>query len=360
MAEEQDESSKTEEPTPKRLRESREKGQIPTSREINSWFMIFALTLLVFGLAGSMMGGLSTLMTQFVERPHDVSLNMANFVEVLKDTAFTILLVLSLPLFLTVIAAFLSSVLQHGFLLAPEMIKPKLDKISPLQGLKRMFSLRSLTEFAKGILKLCIVGGIATAIMLPEMKDIGSFMAMDIDALMHRLQDLALILLAAVLAVMTVLAALDFAYQRFEHMKKLRMTKQELKDEYKQTEGDPIVKNRLRQLRQERARRRMMASVPSSDVVITNPTHYAVALKYDSENMAAPRMVAKGTDLVAKRIRDLANDNDVPIIENPPLARALHAGCEIDQEVPPEHYQAVAEVIGYVYRLKGKRLQQQG
>ena len=356
MAEEQDESSKTEEPTPKRLREAREKGQLPSSREVNSWFMIFALTLLIFGMAGSMMGGLSNLMTAFVEKPHEMLLNRGSLVSLIGDIAIVILIVMALPLIMTVLAAFFSSVLQNGLLLAPETIKPKLEKISPIAGLKRLFSIRSLTEFVKGLVKLAVVGAIGTAVVMPELNDIGAFMAMDIDALLIRLRDLALILLAAVLAVMTVIAALDLTYQRYEHMKKLRMTKQELKDEYKQTEGDPIVKSRLRQLRMERARRRMMAAVPTSDVVITNPTHFAVALKYDSDKMAAPRLVAKGADLVAKRIRDLANDNDVPIVENPPLARALFAGCELDQEVPPEHYQAVAEVIGYVYRLKGRKL----
>jgi flagellar biosynthetic protein FlhB len=196
---------------------------------------------------------------------------------------------------------------------------------------------------------------VAAALFWPVFGEAELYISLDAVALMDLLRDLSGRMLVGVLAVVSVIAALDYLYQRFEFTKSMRMSRQELKDELKQTEGDPHVKARLRQIRMERARRRMMAAVPDADVVITNPTHFAVALVYDMETMAAPRLVAKGTDRIALRIREVAEEHDVPVVENPPLARALHAGVELDAEVSPEHYKAVAEVIGYVMRLRGER-----
>jgi len=196
------------------------------------------------------------------------------------------------------------------------------------------------------------VGGVILVYMFAEFEDLPKFLTMEMGQVLVDLRDAMLVVLAAVLFVLAIIALLDLLYQRHEHNEQLKMSRQEGKDEYKQTEGDPLVKGRIRQIRMERARKRMMQAVPEADVVITNPTHFAVALKYEHEAMNAPILVAKGADLVAKRIRDLADENDVPIVENPPLARALYAGVELDEEIPQEHYQAVAEVIGYVMRLK--------
>ena len=356
MAEEQDDSQKTEDPTPKRLEETRKKGQVPNSREVASWFMILAFTLLVFTLIETAGVELSRVMRGFLEQGYAVSLDQGNLIDVLSDTSLEVALALLLPLSLPLAAAFCASVLQFGFLWAPESIAPKLEKISPVSGMKRLFSMRSVTEFLKGIIKIVIVGVVATIIMYPEVKNVTRFLDMELLALVQEIIDLSGMMLIVVLMMVTIIAGIDLVYQRYEHMKKLKMSRQEIKDEFKQTEGDPVVKNRIRQIRTERARKRMMAQVPKSDVIITNPTHFAVALSYDPVGGSAPRVMAKGADLVAKRIRDLANDNDIPIVENPPLARALFAGCEVDDEIPTEHYQAVAEVIGYVYRLKGKTM----
>jgi flagellar biosynthetic protein FlhB len=224
-----------------------------------------------------------------------------------------------------------------------------------MAGAKRLFSSRSLVEFAKGLLKLGIVGGVSWYLMRPEFDRLERFTGFDVMQMLAVLNDLSLRLMGAVLAVMTAIAGLDFFYQKFQLMKSLRMSREDMREEYKQQEGDPMIKGRLKQLRLERARRRMMAEVPKADVVITNPTHFAVALRYDQTAMAAPRVVAKGADLVAKRIRELAEEAKVPIVENPPLARALFATVELDQEVPPEHYKAVAKVISYVMALRGRR-----
>lgn len=233
-------------------------------------------------------------------------------------------------------------------------VKPSLDKISPLAGFKRLFSARSLLEFVKGLLKLGLVGTVVMAVVWPHRDDIPAMTGLPVPAALDHLHDTMLALLVAAVAVMTVIAAMDYAYQKYDHLKRLRMTKQEVRDEHKQTDGDPMIKARLRQIRADRARKRMMQAVPTADVVVTNPTHYAVALKYEMEKMNAPVMVAKGADLLAQRIRKVAEENDVTIVENPPLARALYASVEVDQEIPAEHYRAVAEVIGYVMRLKGK------
>ena len=223
------------------------------------------------------------------------------------------------------------------------------------KGFKRLFSLRAIIEFVKGLLKISIITVVLIAVLLPDFDDLGKLVIFDITATLAVLRDESLKLLAAVLFVLAIIAIADFVYQRWEHARNLRMTKQEVKDEFKQTEGDPQIKGKIRQLRSERARKRMMAAVPQADAVITNPTHYAVALSYNQETMQAPIVTAKGSDHLALRIRQIAEENDVPVVENPPLAQALYHGVDIDQEVPQQHYRAVAEVISYVFSLRGRR-----
>ena len=266
----------------------------------------------------------------------------------LLDTFVGVGKALALIVGLFVVAAIASSLVQHGFLFAPERIKPTLSKISPISGAKRLFSLRSLSELAKGVVKLLIVGGIAVAIIWPILSTLAIAPLSPISAGLDLLYGTVIKVLLGVVAALSVMALADTAYTRYEHIKKLRMTKEEVKDEHRQTEGDPHVKARLRAIRNERARQRMMQAVPNADVVITNPTHYAIALEYEAEAMAAPRVVAKGVDLLAQRIRDVATEHDVPLIENPPLARALYDGVDLGHEIKPEHYKAVAEIIAFV------------
>lgn len=355
MAEDQtDDSQKTEEPTQKRLDDAREKGQIATSREINNWFIILGATLILTMMGPSVATKIAAMLRTFVEQPHELRIDPGSFGHLFADVAVGAGLILLAPLGLMVVLAAASGLVQHGFLLAPEKIKPKFENISVAKGLKRLFSIRSLVEFVKGLLKIAIVGTVATLLVLPEIRDLDLLPTLEITDLLRRLSWLGVRLLGGVLAVVTIIAGLDFLFQKSQHMKQMRMSRQEIKDEFKQMEGDPTIKARLRQIRQERARRRMMAAVPESTVVVTNPTHYAVALKYELETMNAPVLVAKGADLIAQRIREIARENSVPVIENPPLARALFASCDIDQEIPGEHYKAVADIIGYVFRLQGK------
>ena len=354
MAEDQDPAQKTEEPTQKRIEESRRKGQVATSREVNHWFMILAATLLVTMMAPGMLGRIKDTMVKFIASPHDVTLDPGTVHAIAVGVIGDIGSILVVPAVILMALAVFGGLIQNGPLFAPELIKPKLEKISFSKGVKRLFSGRSLMEFTKGVLKLAIVATVATMVVMPEFDRLTQIPGYHISQLLAFLWELAGRMLIAVLAVMTVVAGIDFLYQKFEHGKKQRMSRQEIRDELKQTEGDPMIRARLRQIRMERARQRMMSAVPDAAVVITNPTHYAVALKYEQDDMDAPVLVAKGVDKMAERIRDVAEENEVPIVENAALARALYAGVKIDQEIPPEHYRVVAEIIGYVMRLKGR------
>jgi flagellar biosynthetic protein FlhB len=209
-------------------------------------------------------------------------------------------------------------------------------------------------EFGKGLIKMGLVGAAAVWVVLPATNGLDLLPGMSTEAMVGEIHSLLLHMTVAAAAVMTAVALLDYIHQRFQFLRSMRMSKQEVREEYKQTEGDPHIKGRIKQLRAERARKRMMAAVPTASVVITNPTHFAVALHYELEKVGAPRVVAKGADVIAQKIREVAKANNVPIVENPPLARVLYAAVDIDQEVPPEHYKAVAEVIGFVLRQQGK------
>ena len=260
---------------------------------------------------------------------------------------------IGLPLLVLVLAALAGNAVQHKMVWSLDPITPKASKISPLAGFKRLFSAQSLVNFVKGLLKLVIVSGVMFLITWPERDRLDSLMTMDPGMLMSTIRELALKLLAGVVAIMTIVAGLDFAWQRHSWYKRQRMSLKEIKDEYKQSEGDPMVRAKIRQVRSQRSRQRMMAQVPDATVVVTNPTHYAVALKYET-GMSAPICVAKGVDVVALRIREIAESNDIPIVENPPLARSLHAAVDLDGMIEPEHYKSVAEIIGYVMQTKAK------
>lgn len=349
-----DKSQKTEEPTQKKLDDSRKKGEIANSREVSHWFMILAATIIVALMAPSLSTDVKLVLQKFLAMPHAMPVEKGNIAMIIGDVAAEIGFIMIIPVILFLAAAFGSAVVQGGLIVAVERITPKLDRASPLAGMKRLFSLKSVVEFVKGIMKITIVGAVATMLVLPYFEGLEQLVMMEMTGAAAVLHSLVSRLLVGVLAVVTVIAVVDFLYQRFEHMKQMRMSHQEIKDEFKQTEGDPMIKGRLRQIRQERARQRMAAAVPEASVVITNPTHFAVALKYELDEMDAPVLLAKGQDFLALKIREIAEEHGIPIIENPPIARALYAGVEVDQEIPPEHFKAVAEIIGYVFRLKGK------
>lgn len=354
MSDEQDESSKTEDPTPKRLEESRRKGQVAMSRELNSWLMLFTATLLIMAMSGPIMRELMGLMRIYLEQAHVMPGVPGGFSIVLGDVFMDVMKILALPFLLLMIAAFLGPFLQIGPLFSTEVIKMDTSKISIVKGYSRLFSMRAIMEFLKGILKIALVGVVGTILIMPFFAGIEHMVGLPVPLMLDEMKILVIRMMAGTLIAFLMVAIADVVYQRMEYMKKLRMTKQELKDEYRQSEGDPMVKAKLRQLRAEKARQRMMANVPKADVVITNPTHFAVALQYDPDTMEAPLCLAKGVDDLALRIRTLAKESNVTVYQNPPLARVLYDTVEVDEAIPPEHYKAVAQVISFVFKQKGK------
>lgn len=356
MAEGDDDSQKTEEPTQKKLDETRKKGQVPLSREMNNWIMLLAGTIVISGYGGYFVGQVGIILKNIIEVSAftDLSGREGAFSELMTMIVLDVFKLIA-PIFLFLaIAAFLAPFVQIGPLFAPEAIKVSLDKISPIQGFTRIFSLRSFMEFIKGLIKIALITSVASMILYPYMNGIDHFMQLEPIDVLREILAIFLRMMTGILSVFFIVAALDVLYQRYEHLKKMRMSQQEIKDEYKQAEGDPHIKGRLRQLRMQKAQQRMMTNVPEADVIITNPTHYAVALKYKPESMDAPVMVAKGVDDVAMRIREVAKEHDIAIYEAPPLARALFDTMEIDDIIPEEHFKAVAKVISYVFKLKGK------
>jgi flagellar biosynthesis protein FlhB len=257
----------------------------------------------------------------------------------------------ALPFLVLTLAALAGNIVQHRLTWSFETLKPKLSKISPAGGLKRIFSKQSLANLGKGLVKVVLVGSVLIALMWPERGRLEALTQSDLSVILPLSLSLTLKLLGAVVAMLAVVAAADYLFQYRQWHERQRMSLRELKEEFKQTEGDPAIKGKMKQVRQVRMRRRMIAAVPKAAVVITNPTHYAVALEYE-RGMDAPVCVAKGVDAMALKIREVAGKHSVPIVENPPLARALHATVEVDQQIPPEHYKAVAEVIRYVMRLR--------
>jgi len=355
MAEEsEDDASKTEEPSHKRLEDARKKGQIAQSREVNHFFMMLALTFILMVLFQPMGNETLRMFAPFIQQPENFDITGTNLRDLMVDVAVNLVLLVALPLLTALIAAFAPAIVQNKFIFTAEQIKPKFSKISPMEGFKRLFGGKAWIEFGKNIIKITIVGCIGWFVMLPYQDQFKAVIDVGLLGGMEIGKQMGANVMIAVCIFLFLLAAGDYLLQRFIHLKSLRMSKKEQKDEYKQQEGDPHVKSKQKQIRRERARKRMMQNVPDADVVVTNPTHYAVALKYDQQSMQAPKLVAKGADKVAAKIREIAEKNKVPIIRNPPLARVLFDTLDIDDEVPQEHYAAVAKIIGYVYRMQGK------
>ena len=356
MSEQADDAQKTEEPTQKRLEEARSRGQVATSREINTWLILVSGTLMVALILPGMMTGLRLALLPFVETPHLLSLDLGNAMALVEITLIRVFSALFLALLLFFIAALLGPILQNGIVFSPKVLEINFNKFNPVEGAKRLGSMRQLSEFPKGIIKLALVASVGLVAILSAFVGLDTVPMLELPDFLAVLHDVILRLLIAVVAVLIVIAILDLVFQRQQHQKKMRMTRQEVKEEFKQSEGDPTAKQRLRQVRQERARARMIQMVPEADVVVTNPTHFAVALKYRPDEMAAPKLVAKGADLIAQKIREVAEEHGIAIVENPPLARALYASVDLDAEVPAEHYQAVAQVISYVWSIEGRMM----
>jgi flagellar biosynthesis protein FlhB len=350
MAEGQEDTERSEDPTQKRLDEALERGDVVKSQEVNTWFVIAGGALLLMAFSGPMANGLATTLRGLVAHSGSIRVDGRGFTSIVEKLGLEVVAAVAIPLLLLALAAIAGNMIQHRLVWSTEALKPKFSKISPMAGFGRLFSKQALANFVKGLIKLALIGTIMTALMYPERFRLDALVHIDPAAMLSITQSLSLQMIGAVVAVLALIAAADYLFQYRQWFERQKMSVRELKDEFKQTNGNPEVKAKIRQIRQTRSRKRMMAAVPDASVVITNPTHFAVALKYE-RGMDAPICVAKGADLIARKIREVATDHNIPIVENPPLARALHATVEIDQEIAPEHYQAVAEVIGYVMRL---------
>jgi flagellar biosynthetic protein FlhB len=352
LADQQDDTEKSEEPTQKRLDEALERGDVVKSQEVNTWFVLGAATLILLSFSGDMSSGLNGMLRGLLAQAHAIPVDGRGLIAVMQKLGIGTIAAVALPLGILALAAIAGNMVQHRLVWSGESLKPKLSKISPGAGFKRLFSKIALMNFVKGLIKLALVGAIMTMILWPKRHQLDGLVTMDPAVVLLLTRALSLDVLGAVVALLAIIAAADYLFQYRQWYNRLKMSLQELKEEFKQTDGDPHIKAKIRQLRVERMKKRMMAAVPQASVIITNPTHYAVALQYD-RGMGAPVCLAKGLDNIALKIREVAAKHNIPIVENPPLARALHATVEIDEEVPPEHYKAVAEVIGYVMRLKG-------
>jgi flagellar biosynthetic protein FlhB len=352
MAEEQTGQERSEQPTAKRLTEARKKGQVARSRELNTLLVMLASALALWLLSGPAMSGMTSLFSEALSPSGDV-LKQAELVPThLMHVLLSALTLITPFLAITVVAALAGPALMGGLLFSADAIAFKADKLDPIKGLGRVFSTKGLIELVKALLKFFLVLGVAVLIYKYLERDVMALITLDVMEGIARSGNMVMIALVLLSATLVLIAAIDVPYQLWSHNKQMRMTKQEIKDEGKETDGRPEVKARVRQLQREVSQRRMLQDVPDADVVITNPTHYSVALKYDKDGSGAPRVVAKGQDLIALKIRSIAIEHDVAIYEEPPLARALHGTTEIGDEIPGPLFLAVARVLAYVYHLR--------
>jgi flagellar biosynthetic protein FlhB len=349
VAEEGDD--KTQDPTGKRLEDAHKRGDVAKSIEVNTWFMIAGATFIMSSFSGSIANSLVVPLRNLLEHAGEMKTDGPSLLLLAGRLETMMLVALGIPFVLLIVAAVGSHLIQHRPVWSADPIIPKFSKLSPMAGAKRLFGKQAAANFAKGLFKVIVLGVVMTMVMWPEHERADVMVRIDPNLMLDLARSMALKLMGTVVALLAIVATLDYLFQYRSWYERQKMSLQEVKDEYKQSEGDPHIKGRIRALRVARMRKRMMAAVPTASVVITNPTHYAVALRYE-RGMPAPICVAKGVDLIALKIREVAAAHDVPVVENVPLARALHASVEIDDEIPVEHYHAVAEVVGYVMRLK--------
>lgn len=345
---------KTEQATPKREQEAREKGNVARSHEIPSVAILLMGTVILYFIFPRVYSNFMELTSSLFSTSGSIEITEDTIypfmTEIMKRMFFTI----SPFLIMVVIVAAVSNILQFGFIFSTKSLEFDLARINPIEGIKRLTSLRSLVEIGKAILKIAVVGSAAYLLIRREFDHFIVLVDSDVNQILSYTGRLTLKLITWTGSVLVVLAAVDFGFKKWEHAKSLKMTPQEVKEEFRQAEGNPLIKSRIRSLQREMARKRMMSDVPKADVVITNPIHLAVAILYKNGEMKAPRVVAKGAGVIAEKIKEIARENGVVIIENKPLAQTLYRVVKIGEEIPSNLYKAVAEILAYVYRLKRK------
>jgi flagellar biosynthetic protein FlhB len=343
---------KTEQPTGKKLEDARKKGNVPQSREVPSVLILSGSVGVLFFAGSWMLGRLTEIMRAMYQRAGTLTMAPETMHTLLWEIFLNSVVIL-IPLMLVVLTAgVFGNVVQFGFLITGEKLSPNLAKLNPISGLKKLVSLKSLVELVKSIVKLVIISGIAYVVLNRYLDQIPGLMQLSVGNIIGFIGQVSFQMCFYTCMVLFLMAVLDYAYTKWQHQHDLKMTKQEVKDEHKQREGDPSVKARIRSVQREMARKRMMEAVPEATVVITNPTHLAIAIKYE-EGMPAPIVVAKGAGFVAQKIKAIATDNDIPLVENKPLARTMFKSTEVGDFIPADLYRAVAEILAYVYRLKG-------
>ncbi|WGR91387.1 flagellar biosynthesis protein FlhB [Bradyrhizobium sp. ISRA443] len=347
----EDTEDKTEDPTQKRLDEALEKGDVVKSQEVNTWFVIAGATLVLSTFSGSIGGGILMPLRDLIANSWMIRTDGAGLLQLTQSLGYAVVAAIGVPFLMLALAAIAGNMIQHRLVWSGEQLKPKFSKISPGAGLERLFGKQAVANFLKGVLKLIALGAVMVAVLWPDRFRMEALLHVEPAELLPAVVSITVHLMAAVVAILAAVAIGDYFFQYRTWYERHKMSLQEMKEEFKQSEGDPHVKGKIKQLRVQRAKKRMMAQVPKASVIITNPTHFSVALAYD-RSMSAPVCVAKGVDNLAFRIREIAKEHDIPIVENVPLARALYATVEVDQEIPVEHYHAVAEIIGYVMRLR--------
>ena len=348
-----DPESKTEEPTARKLADARAKGDVVKTMDLPQ-LASFTAAAAVLAMAGGWMSrDMALALKPFLDHPEAFSVGGGGGVQVARQALMAATPLLAAVLGASMIAGVAGNVAQTGLLWTPSKLAPTLDKLSPMAGFKRLFRLDALMQFAKSTVKVFILSWIVWTVIKPYLRELENLAAMEPMAILPFAADILRRLVFTVAGFLLLVAGFDWFWQRQRFMARHRMSKEELKEDYKQTEGDPHVKAKQRQIRIQRSRRRMMQAVPNATVVVMNPTHYAVALKYEAGEAEAPMCVAKGLDAVALKIRAIAEENGVPVVEDPPLARALYAAIEIDDFIPPKHYEAVAKIIGFI--LNGEK-----
>ncbi len=343
---------RTEQATPQQRLESRKKGQVAKSNDVTSAFILLTGLMVVRWTAPGMMRHLSSAMERYLGNLSTLPLTTAGAQTLFSEASMIFLRVLGPLLGALFLAALVVNVAQVGMVLSLQPLAPDFKRMNPMSGLTRMFSVRSSVELAKSLLKVSILGWVVYSFLRDQQSTVISLGVVDTREAARLSGDLIWRLCVRACAVLLVIASLDYIYQRMQFEKSIRMTKQQVKDEFKRSEGDPLIKSQFRQRHREMAAKRMMQDVPKADVVVTNPTHIAVALKYDGATMAAPIVLAKGQRIMAERIKQVAKEHKVPIVENKPVARALFKTAEIGHPVPVDLYQAVAEILAFIYRLR--------
>lgn len=350
-----DDDDKTEEPTPRKLEQAREKGDIIYSPEVGSALSLIALTGIVAFMAGPIASQMAHAFIGFLSMPDQYSTQPGALEDILGQIGLKLLAIFGLTCLALAAAGVASRYIQDKGTFTGERLTPKIEKLNPMEGFKRVFGKQAFASFLKSLAKLGVVGGVMLWALWPKDSTLENLSLLDANALLPYVQDRVVAMLIALTSASAFIAVVDYVFTRQSYMKRQRMSRREIKEEHRQQDGDPMVKAKLRHIRMQRSRQRMMQNVPQASVIITNPTHYAVALKYDPITTPAPVCLAMGVDAVALRIREVAEEHDIPIVENPPLARALFATAELDQPIPKEHYEAVAKVIGFVMRLARRR-----